>query len=97
MQAAHSTSNCAGLPFGSVVPVPDGEVVAVPGLEVVAAPVCAALDVVEVVELRADATLGGVELPPHPATRAPLTSAAAVSARARGDRGSRPGGILTCI
>ena len=48
------------------------------------APVLAAVDV-EVVELATFATLGLPELPPHPATRTPLTSAAAASRRARGE------------
>jgi len=70
MQLAHSTSNWAGSFDG-----------------VVAAPVLAAPELLEVVVLLADATpLGLFELPPHPATRTPLTSAAA-STRARRERG----------
>jgi len=72
------------------------EVVAVLDPEVVGVPARAALDV-ELVELATFATLGLPELPPHPATRTPLTSPAAASRRARGDRSSLFGWLLSRI
>jgi hypothetical protein len=97
MQVAHSRSNWVGLPFGSVVVVLDRELVATLDGELAASPVLAALEVVEVVVLLTDATLGVFELPPHPATRTPLTSAAAASRRARGVHVNCFGVILSCI
>jgi hypothetical protein len=97
MQVAHSRSNWVGLPFGSVVVVLDCELVATLDGELAASLVLAALEVVEVVVLPTDATLGVLELPPHPAARTPLTSTAAASRRARGVHLSRFGVILSCI
>jgi hypothetical protein len=64
--------------------------------EVVPPPVLAALEV-EVVVLLTVATGGLPELPPQPATRTPLMSAEAANKRARGERVSRLGWILSCI
>jgi hypothetical protein len=89
MQAAQSTSNWAALPFARTVAAFDREVVVML--------VLAALDVVEVVVLLTDATLGLFELPPHPATRIALTSAAAASRRRRRERSSRVRCVLSCI
>jgi len=66
-----------------VVAVRDREVVVVLDREVLAAVVGAAVEV-EVVVLLTDATVGLFELPPHPATRIPLASAATASRRVRG-------------
>jgi len=70
------------------------ELVVVLDAGVVAAPALAAVDV-EVVELATFATVGLP--PPHPATRTPLTSAAAASRRARGERFSLFGWLLSRI
>jgi len=57
--------------------------VAVPAPALAAEPALAVVDA-EALAAPIVATLGLGELPPHPATRAPLRSAAAVSRRARG-------------
>ena len=69
-------------------PAPDRAVVTARAVAVVDAEVLA-LDVV--------AAVGLCELPPHPATRKPLTSAAAASRRALGERMSRCGWMLSCM
>src|SRR5579862_5338731 len=97
MHAAHSTSNWAGS-FDGLAVVLDREVMVALDGEVVVVLVLAALDVVEVVVLLTDATPRPFELPPHPATRIPLASAAAASRRARGEtRISRVGWMLPRI
>jgi hypothetical protein len=88
MQLAHSTNNSAGS-FDGVVVVFDREVVVVA--------VLAPLDVVELVVLLTDATAGLFELPPHPAIRIPLTSAAAAVRRTGRVRGGRVRCVLSCI
>jgi len=80
-----------------VVVVLDRELVATLDGELAASLVLAALEVVEVVVLPTDATLGALELPPHPAARTPLASTAAASRRARGVHLGRFGVILSCI
>ena len=62
-----------------MVVVLDRELVATLDGELAASLVLAALEVVEVVVLPTDATLGALELPPHPAARTPLASTAAAS------------------
>jgi hypothetical protein len=79
-----------------LVEVLDREVVVVPNAEAVAAPVLVALGV-EVVVLATEATVGLLEPPPHPATRTAPTKAVAASRRARVERVSRFGWLLSCI
>jgi hypothetical protein len=102
MQLAHSTSDWPALPSGNTAPLVEVEVVALLELalvvdrEVVAVLVLATEEVAVVV-LLTFATFGLPEPPPHPATRTPLMSAAAVSRRARDERFSRLGSMLSCI
>jgi len=80
------------------VVVRDRELVSVPDREVVVVTaVLAAVDV-EVVVLLTDATGWLFELPPHPATRTPVTSAAATASGRTGcERGSRVRCVLSYI